>query len=117
MGVLTFCRATLRRGRASRKSRSSKDKDVNHNRNGNKTRVIAGRDGRVDPRVHEAKFEVRLVCGQEDAIVEYVNAVLCRRRDSIRELGANLAPASLSSTVLVMAPVARLRLPRNAGTV
>lgn len=70
MGVLTFCRATLRRGRPSRRSKSPKGKDVNHNRNGNKRRVIAGPDGRVDPRVHEPKFEVRLVRGQEDATVE-----------------------------------------------
>ena len=69
MGVLTFCRATLRRGRSLRRTKSSKGKDVIHNRNGNKS-VIAGPDGRVDPRVHEAKFEVRLVRGQEDATVE-----------------------------------------------
>lgn len=70
MGVISFCRATLRRGRSLKRAKSSKSKDVNYNRNGDKRSVAAGPDGRGDPRVQGAEFEARLVRGQDDATVE-----------------------------------------------
>lgn len=71
MGVLSFCRITLRRGRSLKRSKSSRSKGVNHNHNGNKRSDIAAPDGRVEPQAHEARFALEVVRSPPGATVEY----------------------------------------------
>lgn len=72
MGVLSFCRVKLRRGRPSKRSRSLKRKGVNDNDNGNKTGDIGGPSARL----HEARFHLEVVREPPEAKVECVSPVL-----------------------------------------
>lgn len=66
MGVLSFCRLALRRGRLSEKP-GSKRAGSKNNGNDNKRVDIAGG---VDPQAHEARFELGVVHDPADATVE-----------------------------------------------
>lgn len=66
MGVLSFCRLALRRGRLSKRTDSRRVASKN-NSNGNKRIDIAGG---VDPQAHEARFELGVVHDPADATVE-----------------------------------------------
>lgn len=66
MGVLSFCRLALRRGRLSKRSRS-RPAASEDNSNGNKRINIAEA---IDPQAHEARFELGVVHDPADATVE-----------------------------------------------
>lgn len=72
MGVLSFCRVTLRRGRELKRSKSSRGKGVNHNHNGNKRSDVAAPGARVEPQAQEARFALEVVRCPPEATVEYV---------------------------------------------